>query len=91
MLSKAQEVIDANENATPTQRESRAVIASNLPVLQEALRGWFAEIQRRDRAHAYQRFARDKVCPRDCIITFNYDVALDRELALANKFAVGDG
>jgi hypothetical protein len=91
MLSNAQKMIDDYENGTVEQRGIRAVLAGELGVLANAVRGWFAEIRLQERASAYRRFARDIVFPGDRIITFNYDVSLDRELGLAGRFAVGDG
>jgi hypothetical protein len=62
-------------------------------VFKNAVREWFAEIQQGAalESSAYQDFARNIVAPGDCIITFNYDVSLERELRLARKFEVGDG
>jgi len=91
MLCNAQKMIDDYENGTPEQRGIRAVLANELGVFTYAVRGWFAEIRQQERALAYRHFAKNIALPGDCIITFNYDVSLDRELALAGKFAVGDG
>jgi hypothetical protein len=66
-------------------------LAFELPIFNNAVRGWFAEIRQQDRAHAYKRFARNIVSSDDYIITFNYDVSLDRELRLAGKLEIGDG
>jgi hypothetical protein len=65
-------------------------------VLQHAVRAWFAEIQKGValKSSAYREFARNIVDPGDCIITFNYDVSLERELRLSgagSKFEAGDG
>lgn len=62
-------------------------------VLKNAVRSWFREIQQ-DRAlklSTYQRFANNLIVPGDWVITFNYDVSLDRELRLAGRFEAGDG
>src|SRR5271157_561644 len=91
LMTRMQEMIDGYEDGTPGQRATRTLVANERGVLVEAVRGWFAEIRQQDQARAYRRFARNMVRSGDCIITFNYDVALDRELALAGKFAVGDG
>jgi hypothetical protein len=39
----------------------------------------------------YEKFARTKVRPDDVVITFNYDVALERELKKAELWEIGDG
>src|SRR5262249_3239997 len=44
-----------------------------------------------DRAEAYEQFASETVQPGDAIISFNYDVSLERELARTNKWSIGDG
>ncbi len=61
------------------------------PALVEALRQWFADIHRRKRASAYERFAGKIVQPGDHIISFNYDVGLDACLRAVGKWHVGDG
>jgi hypothetical protein len=93
LVTAIQEAIDEGENGTREQREGRAVLANNYGVFKNAVRAWFAEIQQGAALNslAYQAFARNIVVPGDCIITFNYDVSLDRELRLAGRFEVGDG
>ncbi len=91
MLSIAQEKIDDDENGNLAQRENHYDLVWAFNLLKDAVRGWFAEIRQQDRVHAYQRFARNVVALHDCIITFNYDVSLDRELRLAGKLEIGDG
>jgi hypothetical protein len=92
-VTKIQELIDKYERGTLEERTKRAVVANEYGVLKNAVRAWFAEIQQGValNSSAYQTFARDIVAPGDCIITFNYDVSLDRELRQARKFEVGDG
>jgi hypothetical protein len=93
LVTKIQKEIDGSENGTQEQRAKRTLIANEYGVLQTAVRAWFAEIQQGSAlSHsAYETFARDIVATGDCIITFNYDVSLDRELKKARKFEVGDG
>ncbi len=81
------------ENGTQEQRTKRAKLASAYGVLQNAVRDWFAEIQSGPAldSSAYRDFASHIVAEDDCIITFNYDVSLERELRRAGKFEVGDG
>jgi hypothetical protein len=91
LMTRVQQLIDGYEEETPEQRAIRSVVANERAVLVQAVRCWFAEIRQQGRAVAYRDFARNVVHPDDCIVTFNYDVSLDRELALARRFAVGDG
>ncbi len=76
------------ENGTQEQRTKRAKLASAYGVLQNAVRDWFAEIQSGPAldSSAYRDFASHIVAEDDCIITFNYDVSLERELRRAGKF-----
>jgi len=81
------------ENGTREQRARRTLTANEYGVFKNALRDWFAEIQRGKAlaSSAYQDFAKNIVAKGDCVITFNYDVSLERELRLAKRFEVGDG
>lgn len=92
-VTAIQKLIDDFEHGTPEQRTTRTLVANEYGVFQTAVRAWFAEIQHSValKSSAYRDFARKIVLPGDCIITFNYDVSLDRELKLAGKFEVGDG
>ena len=93
LMTDIQELIKRYEIGTREQRAKRTVLANEYGVLQTAVRAWFAEIQQRavSLSIAYQSFARDIVVRGDCVITFNYDVSLERELRLAGKFEIGDG
>lgn len=42
-------------------------------------------------AKAYKSFANEVLAPGDVVITFNYDVSLDRELRRSGKWSIGDG
>jgi hypothetical protein len=93
LVSRIHLRIDKYEHGTQEQRLQRAVLANEYGVFKNAVRDWFAEIQYGPALNstAYKDFARDIVVPGDCVITFNYDVSLERELRLAGKFEVGDG
>lgn len=93
LVTAIQDLIREYENGTPEQRAKRTLVANEYGVFKNAVRAWFAEIQQGVAlgSFAYQDFARKIVVPGDCIITFNYDVSLDRELRLAGKFEAGDG
>lgn len=90
LFTAMQRVIADGEHGTPAQREARTIVANEQSVLVNAIRSWFTEI-RQQQACAYRRFATEIVTPGDCVVTFNYDVSLERELRLAGKFEVGDG
>lgn len=93
LTTAIQELIDRYENGTREQRAKRSLIANEYGVLKNAVREWFAEIQHSVAltSSAYRDFAREIVGPDDRIITFNYDVSLDRELCRVGKFQAGDG
>jgi len=93
LVTAIHKLIDDYENGTQEQRKKRAVLANQYRCIQERRSGLVAEIQQGTalQSSAYRDFARNIVVPGDCIITFNYDVSLDRELHLAGKFEVGDG
>jgi hypothetical protein len=90
-FTEIQQLIADWEHGTPDQRSIRTIVANEQSVLVNALRSWFIGIQQRRSAQAYKKFAAEVVASGDCIITFNYDVSLDRELKLAGKFEIGDG
>ncbi len=92
-VTRIQALIDEYENGTVEQRKTRVVTANQYGVFKNAVRAFFAEIQQGTalQSPTYRDFAREIVAPGDSIITFNYDVSLDRELHLAEKFEVGDG
>ena len=91
LFTNLQMVVQDFANGTLEQRAFRSNIANfQRPNLIQALRQWFAEI-RDSEAKSYRQFVSDVLQPGDCIITFNYDVSLDRELHRAGKWEIGDG
>jgi len=93
LVTAIHKLMDEYESGTREQRARRALVANEYGVLKNAVREWFAEIQRGVAltSSAYRDFARNIVAKGDCIVTFNYDVSLERELRLAGRFEVGDG
>lgn len=85
--------IDEYESGTREQRMKRALLANEYGVFKNAVRDWFAEIQQGAAldSSAYRDFANNIVARGDRVITFNYNVSLERELRLAGKFEIGDG
>ena len=61
------------------------------PALVQAIREWFTEIRERHEDESYELLAKEIIRPDDCVITFNYDVSLDRQLMLAGVWEIGDG
>jgi hypothetical protein len=93
LMTAIQQLIEEYENGTQEQRQKRTLVANEYGVFKNAVRAWFGEIQHGVALSSltYKGFSRNVVVPGDCIITFNYDVSLDRELRLAGKFEAGDG
>jgi hypothetical protein len=93
LATAIEDLIEKYENGTPEERASRSVVANEYGVLKNAVREWFSSIQRGAAlaSSTYQAFAKEIVAPGDCIVTFNYDVSLERELRQAGKFEIGDG
>jgi len=93
LVTAIHNLIDQYENGSREQRTRRTLVANEYGVFKNAVRAWFGEIQRGValNSSAYREFARNVVVPGDCIIAFNYDVSLERELRMAGKFEVGDG
>ena len=88
LLTKIDEFLS---RATAEQWQARERLANHYkPALIEALRQWFIEIRQRP-ADSYEQFAEGIVQDGDSIISFNYDVALDRQLKRAGLWKLGDG
>ena len=78
-------------NCSYDVEESFSTLPPNLSRdLRHAISGFFNEIRHGD-AHAYSIFAKNHVHPKDTIITFNYDVSLERELSRGGKWDLGRG
>jgi hypothetical protein len=93
LVTAIHKAIDEGANGTFEQRVRRTLVANEYGVFKNAVREWFAEIQQGKAldSSVYRDFANEIVIPGDCIVTFNYDVSLERELRLAGKFEIGDG
>lgn len=81
--------------ASDTSLEKRMLIARianvDRPALIHGLRRWFEQIDRVSPNSSYRRFAEKVIQPNDTVITFNYDVSLDKELKRVGLWEVGDG
>jgi len=61
----------------------RAAVQSMIPFYFNSVRSQPADL--------YRMFAADVLAPEDTIITFNYDLAVDRELKRSGKWSIGNG
>lgn len=89
LVTDIDRVIDYYKTGTLEQRMQRAAAPWNRFVIQQAIREWFTEISA-GQAVDYAKFA-EIVSPGDVIITFNYDVSVERELHRFDRWEVGDG
>jgi hypothetical protein len=61
----------------------RTAVKTMIPCYFNSLRSQLAEL--------YRIFAADALAPGDAVITFNYDLAVDRELKQSGKWSIGNG
>jgi hypothetical protein len=73
-----------------TDRFVRAILASGRSSFEIALRYWFNHI-RLVPAVAYQNFVGKILLPGDVIISFNYDVSLEKEMTVSGLFQPSSG
>lgn len=59
--------------------------------LTRAVREYFDEVRSQSTPNAYRDFAQRRAKPGDVVITFNYDVSLERELQKVDKWDIGQG
>ena len=72
-------------------RPEAAVLADfHRTVLSHGLRRWFEQIGRTP-SSSYRLFADNVIQPGDSVITFNYDLSLDKELKRSGVWEAGDG
>lgn len=76
--------------ASPGDAYDRACLPIVRGEIQQRIRQYFDSI-RTQSADLYSRFAREIVAPGDSVITFNYDVSLDRELQKSGNWTALDG
>ena len=94
-----QELDDFEWVITELENPTRGSRASMLPSGQRSsmLAGfrnalcYFFDSIRTDEAQLYRQFAKEVIQPGDMVITFNYDVSLERELRRAGKWEIRDG
>jgi hypothetical protein len=91
LFEQMSEVVQKFVSGTVEQRMTRALVARQRYVATEAIRECFLDIRRAEQQRAYEAFAQYIFQSGDCVLTFNYDVSLDRELKKASRWDVGDG
>jgi len=64
------------------------LLVEGLPLL---ISNFFDGLRGKSDASAYRKFATCVIEPGDAVITFNYDVALEKELAAVGKWHIGTG
>ena len=90
LLTNIEKTIKQSRRSLQKRVQCAGLANHDRPALLVALRQWFCAIRRKS-AGTYRSFARHVVKPGDCIITFNYNVSLDRELKRAGLWKLGDG
>jgi hypothetical protein len=92
LFEQMKKLIRDYEDGTDEQRQIRSLVANGQrPATEEAIREWFLAVRRGEQRGAYTDFAINIVQHDDYVLTFNYDVSLDRRLREAGKWEIGDG
>ena len=82
--------LDESLPGSPAANLQRPLRARLLASLRYAIREYFNYLQDTP-SPLYERFARERLQPEDVIITFNYDVACEREVKRAGLWEISDG
>jgi hypothetical protein len=92
LLDQMDQVTNPSRHSSLDKRMLAARVANaDRPALIHGLRRWFEQIDRESPNSSYRLFAETVIQPDDTVITFNYDVSLDKELKRAGLWEVGDG
>jgi len=92
LLEQMEQVTSLSPSAPQDQRLLATRIANvDRPALLHGLRRWFEEIDRTSPNSSYRQFAEEVIQPKDTVVTFNYDISLDKELKRAGVWELGDG
>ena len=89
-LTQLQALIEEHQSSRSTRPDRVVLAAHNRHYMWQALREWFSDIHL-SKAETYKQFASGMVKSGDCIISFNYDDSLDREMKITGKWRIGDG
>jgi hypothetical protein len=90
ILTEFDRRVSIPDDAPLDERVQRAIAAEARFGISEGIRGYFREV-RSGPAEAYRSLAENLVAAGDAILTFNYDVSLERELSLCGKWCAKDG
>ncbi len=90
LLTQIDEVTALHDSASLNERMQLDHVIADRWALIHGLRRWFEEIGRTP-SNSYRLFASEVIQPGDTVITFNYDVSLDKELKRAGVWEAGDG
>jgi hypothetical protein len=90
-FAQVRQLIHDYKNGVQDEGILRSLVEQQRGKLPDAVRQWFSEIRVKHKAEAYARFATSVAQSGDCVLTFNYDASVERELRLAGKWEVGDG
>jgi hypothetical protein len=90
LLTQIDEVAALHNSASLSARMQAARVNVDRQALIHGLRRWFEQIGRTP-SNSYRLFASEIIQPGDSVITFNYDVSLDKELKRAGVWEAGDG
>ncbi len=90
LLAQIDEVATLHNSASLSARVQAARVNTDRQALIQGLRRWFEQISRTP-SNSYHLFASKVIQPGDSVVTFNYDVSLDKELKRAGVWEAGDG
>lgn len=84
------EQLSRSESLAPDSIREKVLLVYLRDAVKSMIRLYFDAV-RSQSADIYRTFASHVLMPGDAIITFNYDLALDRELKRSGKWNIGDG
>ena len=90
LLTRIDEIAALHDSESLGERIQAAQALTDRQALIQGLRRWFEQIGSTP-SSSYRLFAREVVKPGDTVITFNYDVSLDKELKEVGLWEAGDG
>lgn len=92
-LQNLEQILEELETCPPQSRVALmdAAVRRNTVRNMRLMIPEFFRSRRHQQASLYKRLAREIIRPDDVVITFNYDLALERELKAAGLWEIGDG
>jgi hypothetical protein len=83
--------LDNADHASPAEGIDRTRRKKIPQAIRYSVAEFFYDILSSHPSPLYSQLSREKVQPKDSVITFNYDVACERELKAAGHWEIGDG